>query len=69
MAVPLAHATFNTNVYGFLNDIYTDTSEYYDSATGKTLAMINFQGQLRIGTRDWNENLHMVGNVLECVNN
>lgn len=64
----LIHITFNSAIFGFIDDMFMKTS-VYDDGSGKTgKRVVSTQSQLRMGSYDFDQNYDHVKKMLDCLN-
>jgi len=63
----LIHLTFNSAIFGFINDMYITT--YSGSLEPNQSTVINLQGQMRIGNHDYGQNMDHIKHFMKCLNN
>lgn len=59
----MIHVTFTTAIFGFIDDMYLETS--YDFTYKKSV--VNIMSELRIGQNDFGENTNHVLKMLNCL--
>ena len=62
----LIHVTFNSALFGFLDDMYIISEPY--ELDNKAVRKLSIQSQLRIGSNDFDQNYEHVNEFLDCLN-
>ena len=64
----LIHVTFNSAIFGFLDDMYIITNEYIPEGITSPWRKLSIMCQLRMGKYDFDLNYDRVKNFLDCLN-
>lgn len=64
----LIHVSFNSALFGFIDDMYMVTQEYLPSGAKIQQRQLKIQSQLRTGNRDLDVNYSRVKGMLDCLN-
>ena len=64
----LIHVTFNSALFGFIDDMYMATYVYDPVGALLSQRKLKIQSQLRTGESDLNINYQRVQNMLNCLN-
>ena len=63
----LIHVTFNSAIFGFIDDLYIMTY-LYEPTVDLSMRKISIMSQLRMGSYDFDQNYDHVNQVLDCLN-
>ena len=66
----LIHVTFDSALFGFIDDMYMITEPYtlVTSTETKEARLLSIQSQLRIGSYDFDQNYEHVHKIMDCLN-
>ena len=64
----MIHITFNSAIFGFIDDLFMVSEVYTDGGTILPERVISIQSQLRMGSYDFDQNYDHVKKMLDCLN-
>ena len=64
----LIHVTFNSAIFGFIDDMYMVSEVYNDGSVRTPNRVLSLQSQLRMGSYDFDQNYDHVKKMLDCLN-